>query len=237
MATYNGAKYIKEQVDSILPQLGENDELVVSDDCSTDNTIDILKSYDDSRIKIYIFHRDKSGIEPIRLVTTNFENSLIHCKGDYIFLSDQDDVWVPNKVKIMMHYLEDLGYDYVESDCFVTDQNLNILRPNKREGIHINKWKMLFSTAYLQGSLCGFKRIILNDALPFPKDLQSHDRWLGYIALFKYRCLIPINQSLIYYRRHNESTIVNSKVSINQKIFERLKYCWFLAKRLMLKYN
>ena len=84
MATYNGEKYLREQVGSILTQLGENDELVVSDDGSTDSTIDILKSYNDPRIKIFI-NTGRHG------VNSNFENALRHADGDYIFLSDQDD--------------------------------------------------------------------------------------------------------------------------------------------------
>lgn len=236
MATYNGERYIKEQVDSILPQLSADDELVVSDDYSTDNTVSILKSYNDTRIKIFENKRIKTGIKPIRLVTSNFENALLHCKGDIIFLADQDDVWSSDKISKMTHYLIDEGYDYVESDCYVTDENLTIIRESIRKNIKFDKWKSLFGTAYYQGSLCAFKRKILSDALPFPKKLQSHDRWLGYIAAFKYRVLLPTPDYLVYYRRHGDSTIVNSKQrNIVSRAFERIRYSYYLIMRLLFK--
>ena len=91
MATYNGSRYIKEQIDSILSQLSALDELIISDDHSTDSTYKIIKSYNDNRIKFYLNELEKG-------VTHNFENALLHSKGDTIFLADQDDVW--NKEKI-----------------------------------------------------------------------------------------------------------------------------------------
>ena len=89
MATYNGEKYIREQIDSILPQLSDSDELVISDDGSSDSTIDIIQGYNDRRIRLY--HNTRHG------VTWNFENALRQSRGDVIFLADQDDVWKPGK--------------------------------------------------------------------------------------------------------------------------------------------
>ena len=81
VATYNGEKYIKEQLLSILSQIGLNDEVVVSDDHSNDSTIDIVKSLNDKRVKI-IYNEGNRGY------TSNFENALKHAKGDYVFISD-----------------------------------------------------------------------------------------------------------------------------------------------------
>ena len=89
IATYNGEKYIKEQLLSILPQLGKKDEVIISDDHSTDNTLDIVKGLNDNRIKIVMNNREKG-------YTSNFENALSYAIGDYIFLSDQDDIWMSN---------------------------------------------------------------------------------------------------------------------------------------------
>ena len=91
MATYNGERYIKEQVSSIMQQLGENDELIVSDDGSSDSTLQVLDSFHDSRIKV--FSGPRTGL------TYNFENAIKNANGDYLFLSDQDDVWECNKVE------------------------------------------------------------------------------------------------------------------------------------------
>ena len=119
MATYNGEKYIKEQIDSILPQLSKNDEIIISDDSSTDDTLSIIRSFNDHRIKIFSgcnFH------SPI----SNFENALKYAKGDYIFLSDQDDVWLENKVERMMEALKQ--YSLVVSDCYVVNKDCEIIR-------------------------------------------------------------------------------------------------------------
>lgn len=102
MATYNGGRFIKEQIDSILPQLSQYDELIVSDDGSTDRTLEIIASYKDERIKV--FHHQKTGNKyyptlKVCYSTNNFENALKQAKGDYIFLCDQDDIWEKNKVE------------------------------------------------------------------------------------------------------------------------------------------
>ena len=90
MATYNGAQFIKEQIDSILCQLSTEDELIISDDGSTDETLSIINSYKDNRIKVFQ-HKAAEGSAFIK-ATRNFENAMSHAVGDYIFLSDQDDM-------------------------------------------------------------------------------------------------------------------------------------------------
>lgn len=116
MATYNGAKYLREQVDSILNQdltkyPDAELELLVSDDLSTDDTVKILESYNDSRIKIY-HHTDKDKhrhkyARPFFLSTANFGHAMSKATGDYIFLSDQDDVWLPLKVSKTLDLLQE----------------------------------------------------------------------------------------------------------------------------------
>mgnify|MGYP003392825684 CR=1 FL=1 len=91
IATYNGEKYIGEQIASILKQLNANDEVIISDDGSTDATLSIIKTFQDPRIRVILGPQKHSP-------TLNFENVLHHAQGDYIFLSDQDDVWKTNKV-------------------------------------------------------------------------------------------------------------------------------------------
>ena len=95
MATYNGENFIKEQIDSILPQLSDDDEIVISDDGSTDKTVDIIENYGDSRIKLLKYNSFRSTIY-------NLENALKDSKGDVIFLCDQDDKWNEDKVNICL---------------------------------------------------------------------------------------------------------------------------------------
>lgn len=116
IATYNGSRYIRQQLLSILPQLAETDEIVVSDDGSTDDTSEIVRSIGDKRIRIVDnrkgeggkhyhkekdgkhYHKEEGGKNALsNSLTQNFENALRHAKGDYIFLSDQDDVWMETR--------------------------------------------------------------------------------------------------------------------------------------------
>ena len=112
VATYNGEKFIREQIESILCQLSSDDEIIVSDDGSTDGTIVIINCIGDKRIRIIEGPRKHSP-------TFNFENALKEAKGDYIFLADQDDVWKTNKVEVCMKWLQ--KYDCVVSDAEVTE--------------------------------------------------------------------------------------------------------------------
>lgn len=236
MATYNGGKYIKEQLDSILCQIGKNDEVIISDDGSADNTTEIISSLNDSRINLLRFNRDKTGLLPINLVTTNFENALSHASGDIIFMADQDDVWRKDKVKVCLDYLINQGYDYVVSDCYVTDSDLNIVSNTRFDGSFTkNRWKALVSPTPYQGCCAAFKRKVLEKALPFPKQIQSHDRWIGYIASFKFKYRI-IPENLIYYRRHNNNTSTatsKSTSSLYYKVTTRLTYITQLIRRLL----
>jgi len=114
MATYNGERYVAVQLTSILNQLSDGDELIISDDSSIDNTTTIIKSFNDNRIKLYENQQFKSPI-------FNFENALKHANGEYIFLADQDDIWMPRKVEIFKKYLND--YDLVLSDANIIDDS------------------------------------------------------------------------------------------------------------------
>lgn len=223
MATYNGEKFLREQVDSILAQLTSEDELVVSDDGSTDKTIGILESYNDSRIKIF-HNQNNHG------VNGNFENALRHANGDYIFLSDQDDVWLPNKVKVC---IDNLRYnDCVVHDCRIVNQNLNDISASlfselkAKPGVINNLIKNSFT-----GCCMAFKRKVLKCVLPFPNSTRFfHDQWIGLIAskLFK---PVFINDKLILFRRHSKnssSAAGKSKLELIDKIQYRLLLCKLL---------
>lgn len=235
MATYNGEKYIKAQVESILSQIGMEDELIVSDDCSTDSTVHVLESFGDARIKIFINNRDKSKLDKVQCVTTNFEYALSKSVGDYIFLSDQDDVWHPDKVKIMSRYLQ--KYDYVQCACVETDSDLRPLNLNTfSRHISRNKYKSLFIDTPYMGCCTAVRRRLLNKSLPFPKGIQSHDRWLGFVAAFGFS-IVFIPEGLVYYRRHGDNVSTGWGKSINSlsyRVKNRLYYIKALLKRLVL---
>jgi glycosyltransferase involved in cell wall biosynthesis len=211
MATYNGEKYLIDQVDSIMNQLGEFDELVVSDDGSTDNTIAILESYDDPRIKI-LHHEKTLQKYKFGYTTANFENAINNASGDCIFLADQDDVWCDNKVHEMKKKLQ--YFDVVMSDCSYVDAHLNIIVPSKfkLENVNIGLFRNIYKCGYL-GCCMAFNRRVLEHVLPFPKN-TAHDLWIGLVGAYLRRIqLLPIVTTL--YRRHDCNVS-----STNNKIFE-----------------
>lgn len=216
MPVYNGMPYLKEQVESILIQLEANDELVISDDGSTDNGLAWIQSLHDSRIRIL------QGI-PARNPSFNLEKALYAAKGEYILLADQDDVWLPGKVEHMINALQQ--YNLVVHDCSVTDEKLQVQVPSffimHRSGAGFVK--NFIRNSYL-GCCMGFKREVLTKALPFPKHIGMHDIWLGLVAALWFKTAF-ISEKLVLYRRHgnNASTTSDkSKLSLWQQLQLRL---------------
>ena len=122
MATYNGEKYIKEQIDSILKNMNDCDELIISDDGSTDNTIKLINEYQDKRIKLI------NG--PRKGVKQNFANAIENATGKYIFLSDQDDIWMENKMRLVLEEFEKNNVTVVIHDAEVIDENFKVTIPS-----------------------------------------------------------------------------------------------------------
>ena len=222
-ATYNGEIFIREQIDSILRQLSSDDEIIVSDDGSTDGTISIINSIDDKRIRVIEGPRKQSP-------TSNFECALKESKGDYIFMSDQDDVWKPNKVKICMEWLQ--RYDCVVSDAEVTDSSLNPLYPSLYAIMQVRQGR-IYNTIWKNGytGCCmAFRRNVLEASLPFPKDIPMHDIWIGNVAAYKYNVMF-IPDTLIYFRRHEDTTSCNGKGS-KYSIWQQMKFRWSVIKNI-----
>lgn len=230
MATYNGEKYIKEQIDSILHQLGTNDELIISDDGSTDNTCNIVNSYSDTRIRLY----HNNNLHGFRY---NFENALKHAKGEYIFLSDQDDIWLDDKVEKNVELLHQ--YDVVVSDAIVTDKDLNILYPSffSINGCQTSLLGNVLHTSFY-GACMAFRKSILQLSIPLCKTKAiGHDQWIGYIGLLTgkvYFCKTPY----ILYRRLDSSVtnigniFTRSHRSVYCKIRDRIMMIYEIIKFL-----
>lgn len=224
IASYNGSKFIKTQIDSILKQLNKHDELVISDDGSTDGTIKIIESFKDDRIRLLHYTKNESlkkNTYSHYLVSSNFENSLKNSNGDIIFLSDQDDIWVEGKIKVMLLYLE--KYSLVLSDCMVINENEEVFSHSFFGSIIIPRglFKNISKPVY-HGCCMGFRREILDIALPFPRKLILHDSWLGILAE-QFGQVKFINDKLVLYRRHlNNSSFLEGKSK--NSIFFRVKY-------------
>lgn len=228
IATYNGEKYINEQLLSILKQLGPYDEIIVSDDKSEDRTIEIIKNINDNRI--HIFSKEKFG-SPI----FNFENALKKASGEFIFLSDQDDIWLDNKVTIMMEAL--INYDVVVSNAIIGDASLNTIRDSyfswrrSRKGV----MKNFIRNSYL-GCCMAFRRNLLDKALPFPKKIPMHDMWLGMIAELYYKPIF-IPDKLMIYRRHSQNaTFLNENLTSNENTLTKLKFRFNILEAAIKRY-
>ena len=199
IATYNGEKYIKEQIDSILKNLNKEDEIIISDDGSTDSTRDIIKSYKDKRIKL--IDGPKKGVKQ------NFANAIQNTEGKFIFLSDQDDIWLDNKVEKMLETFEGQNATLVVHDAQVFDnENNKILYDSffKYRNSGAGILKNIYRNTYI-GCCMAFDSKIKDKILPIPNNIEMHDQWIGILNDIYYNKSIFIDDKLIKYRRHSEN--------------------------------
>ena len=223
MAVYNGMPYIVDQIESILPQLSPDDELILSDDGSDDGTLQWVEGLGDARIKVFSNDGRKGPVG-------NFENAILASSGDYIFLCDQDDVWVSNKVSVMVGALKECVL--VVSDCTIVDKDGVVIGDSffrsrgSGPGLVNNLWR----NSYL-GCCMAFRRELIDFALPFPGGIHMHDWWLGLCAELLGRVDF-LERKLIMYRRHgaNASETWNgSENSVAEKLRRRISVLWPLA--------
>lgn len=214
MAAYCGERYIRAQIDSILPQLREADELLVSDDAPGGGTETIVREIAsrDGRVR-YL-----RG--PGRGVVRNFESVLSHASGDVIFLCDQDDVWAPDKVAAVLGEF-DRGADLVLHDARVTDEALQTVAPSyfalhhSRPGFMRN-----FVRNSYMGCCMAFRRSVLQKSLPFPDGIPMHDQWIGLVAE-KNAVVRFLPRPLIAYRQHG-GNVTGGRTGIAQKLRWRI---------------
>ncbi len=226
IATYNGEKYVAEQLRSILVQLQPTDEVIISDDGSSDNTCAIIQAFQDPRI--HLLHNQAHNHK------WNFQNALMHAKGDVIFLADQDDVWMDNKYDMALQALQD--YDLVMLNSVLTDEHLQPMHPSFFQYYHSGTG-MLKNTILCTyfGSHMAFRRRILDYALPFPNATAIfHDGWLGLIAEIVGKVHF-IQTPTMYYRRHTNaptdvtnSLLTRSKRNILVKITDRITFAYHI---------
>lgn len=229
MATYNGEKYLKQQIDSILSQLSNNDELIISDDHSSDRTVSIIEEYIKSDSRVKLFMNEESG------VTSNFENAIKNTKNDIIFLSDQDDVWKPDKVEVIKSYYDkNPNILMIMSDITVVNNELNTTIESfyAYRGSRPGVLKNIIKNSYI-GCAMSFRKDLKVKILPIPRNVPMHDMWIGLVAdMNKSALLIP--EKLIYYRRHNDTvTTVENTSSLKDKILWRFQISTLLLKSLI----
>ena len=221
VATYNGEVFLKQQLDSILNQTYSNIKIYISDDNSSDNTAQIIKTYKENFPEKIFYTLNNSNIG----VMKNFENLIFNCKEDYMALSDQDDIWQASKLQRQMDAMLELESENISLPCLVNSDLCMIDEKDKM----INKSYFQFRNYVLSdkrdlGHILGPSGIMGNTllinkelkhiALPFPSKLDVHDYWLGLNAeLFGKRK--TINEQLVQYRIHSNN-VSNSKSTIKK---------------------
>jgi glycosyltransferase involved in cell wall biosynthesis len=220
IATYNGAKYLGEQLDSFLSQTRPPDELVACDDGSTDSTLEILETFSQQAPFAVRIYRNEKNLG----YTKTFERALSKCSGDLIFLSDQDDIWNPNKVSVIEGtFLDHQGAHLLIHDGNIVDENLASHGATKlgqvSAGYGSDAW-------FVTGALTAIRRDILKYALPIPAGITGHDGWLHYIARMLRQKLV-LDQSLQVIRRHRSNTsewIASSHKPISRLAVTRMHF-------------
>jgi glycosyltransferase involved in cell wall biosynthesis len=226
MATYNGAPYIERQLRSILSQLSQADEVILVDDHSSDATLDVAGRIGDVRVRIY---RNDFNEGIIR----TFELSLRHASGDIIFLSDQDDIWYPEKVRRFMEVFDEHpGVTLVLSDAKIINDADEVIAESyleSRGGFSSGIWHNIIKNKFL-GCTMAFRRSKMDMFLPIPKDVPMHDVWIGCINSI-YGKTHLLNLPLMAYRRHQYNATPSKRRGIVQILAGR----WKLVKNLCLK--
>lgn len=221
MATYNGAQYIKEQLESFLLQSRLPDELIITDDCSTDDTVEIIREFAiDAPFPINLSVNEKNlGY------AGNFNAALQKTTGDLIFLSDQDDVWFPDKLEYIAKLAEEnLEFLVFMNNAALTDGLLNEVGLTKLGQI---KSAGMTEKSFVMGCCCAIRRELLDICMPIPSTFNAHDNWIiGFSDGLKAKKVD--DKVLQFYRRHesNESQFIANrtvKVTRKQAFLENLK--------------
>ena len=229
LTTYNSHRFLHQQIQSILPQLSTEDEILISDDGSTDDTLAIIQGFESPLIRV-IHNEGEHGYTP------NFENALRMAKGDIIFLADHDDIWMPNKVERCLALLEDA--DFVVHDATIIDEWGN-LKGNSFYFIRHPRRTLLGNIVKIGflGCCMAFRRNLLEKALPFPSNhtLCTHDNWLTLIGMAYFRCKVS-DECLVAYRRH-AANVSSGEQNTHRAIGFRLKYRFYLLVNLIMRWS
>lgn len=196
LCTYNGEKYIKEQLDSIVGQSYKKLEIIIVDDVSTDRTFEIVSAFSESDSRIKCYKNDVNlGFNK------NFEKAITLTTGEYIAISDQDDVWLPDKLQLLLDHIKSNWLIFSNSG-YMGNRNKGKLLKNFKLPVDY-KWILLRN--FITGHTALLHRELLSLALPFPQK-GYYDWWLGFVAAYHHKITF-LDEVLTYYRVHDESVI------------------------------
>ena len=234
LATYNGEKYIVEQIESILNQTHKEFRLLISDDGSTDNTKQIISEYEKKDKRITVFNQ-KENIG----VVQNFEFLMTKVENEYFMFSDQDDIWKEEKIEKTLKKIEETGAMLVYSDLEVVDSDLNITFESywKLKGIYqkikkYNNFESLYLNNFVTGCTIIARRELIEKSLPLPKTSKYvlHDYWISLIISQNGK-ISYVEEPLIKYRQHKNNKVGSKKKSDELKSIDEIRSLFIQVKK------
>jgi len=216
LCVYNGEKYLRKQLDSLIGQHYKNIEIIAVDDCSSDHSVSILREYQ-SKFPRLTIHENEVNLGYVK----NFEKAIRLCSGDFIALSDQDDIWHLDKIKLQV---ENIGtHQLIYHDSQFMDEN-GVAVPKKMSDV-INLYRgdqpeVFYFFNCVSGHSCFFRKSLVNEILPFDPD-HFHDHWIAYVAV-NLGTIDFIPETLVHYRQHTTSStdILNKRKKLNKNYHE-----------------
>ena len=205
LPAYNGSDYIEEQIDSILSQTHSNFKLIIWDDQSQDKTVSLIEKYLDKDSRVVFINLQESNLGLVKSI----ERLLYISEAPFIMFSDQDDVWLPDKVEVFLNKAIEINQNnpiLIHSDCYVTDRNLKTLRRFMRSKPYKYGLKNSLFHFYVQGSSTMINKKLKEEVLPFPENVYLHDRYLHIISEIK-GIRIYIDMPTMYYRQHDKNLV------------------------------
>lgn len=228
MVTYNGERFLREQLESILCQLTEQDEVVVSDDGSADSTRKILEEYQNRDSRVRVTEGPQAGVKK------NVEYVLRQCRGGIIFLADQDDIWKEDKVKRVLKTMEEEKCTLVIHDAEVfqeetgqTVQKSFFAFRSAKAGV----FKNIIKNSYI-GCCMVFRKELLEKVLPIPDNIEMHDQWIGILNDFYFKKAVFLQEPLLLYRRHGENSSAMEHYGIGRMIRNRVMFVIYFMGRI-----
>ncbi len=222
MATYNGGKFLRQQLDSIFAQTYPSLEVVVTDDQSADGTVSILHEYGKKYPLRYVVNGSRLG------VVGNFERAVSLCHGDYIAFADQDDVWLPDKLALCLQKMQSIEASHpdtpvlVHTDLRVVDEQLNTVRESlwRAHGTDPAIYKIPEQVAarnFVTGCTMLLNRQALSATMPFPAEVLMHDWWIA-INIMKHGIIASIPEATVLYRQHDGNQVGFKRVGFFSKV-------------------
>lgn len=216
MATYNGEKHLREQIESILSQTFTDFRLFIRDDGSLDSTVDIIHEYVKKDRRIHLIE-DKLGNLG---VSRNFEQALLYCSALYIMFADQDDIWLNNKIDISLSFIKKVELKdtpiLVFSNSILANESLNREYGNNyTQNEKVDLRNFLFGNAGYQGAAMIFNQKLKQKSIPFLANSVVHDYHISLIGLLLGKVYF-INTPLMIYRRHYNTTTKQSLTMVSR---------------------